>query len=101
MPNPLAADVLVVVACTALAVALGGVTFLLTRRAAADARAVDRRLRPQEATTGRCGACDGRGWRKETVTLRGGVERRTKTRWRCDGSGQPPSVEPVSGLPPP
>jgi hypothetical protein len=90
-------DVLIVVGGLVLiSVGVAGLTFLMMRKAAAKAADIDRRLRPVEAKTGRCGACDGAGTRIEVVRSRLGASQVQRTCWRCGGSGLPPEIDQTS-----
>src|SRR4051794_41880911 len=66
----------VVVASTAIALA----TWLAQRRRATRMVELDRALTRDEAVSGRCGACDGRGYRWTGTSLG-----RARPCWRCGG----------------
>jgi hypothetical protein len=56
------------------------------RGAASDMVAMNTRLAVREHVTGRCGACEGEGWRWAP-----GRGSRSMTCWRCGGTGAPPT----------
>jgi hypothetical protein len=68
---------------------LTGLTFVVARRAAARMSALDARLRPIEAETGKCAVCDGAGSRIEVITGPHSVEDAIVTCFRCGGTGLP------------
>lgn len=80
---------MVLVGAFLLALLVAGVTFLVQRGAAAKMTTLDAELLAVEASSGRCEACAGDGFRVEP-SRRGPVAR---TCWRCDGSGLPPTQE--------
>jgi hypothetical protein len=86
---------IVVIFCVAFALAgtLAAVSFLGSRRFANRMALLDARLRPLEAVSGRCEACQGAGTRLEPqpVPASGAVMGRA-TCFRCGGTGLPPPV---------
>jgi hypothetical protein len=76
---------LVVGVVVIVGLALAAITFGLARWGARHDQRIDQALRPEEAATGRCGACLGRGWRFVAYAHGSGPG----TCWRCDGSGLP------------
>jgi hypothetical protein len=79
--------VVLVVGIVVVGLALAAVTFGLARWAARQDQRIDQELRPEEAVSGRCGACLGRGWRFVAYGHASGPG----TCWRCGGSGVPPA----------
>jgi hypothetical protein len=93
--------VLVVITVVALAALLivGG-TWWWARRITERMRRQDTELRPIEAETGRCAACDGAGTRIEGLP---GVPQATQGQvqcYRCGGTGLPPPPGRVPDLAP-
>jgi len=75
------------VAVTGLTIAAA--TLVVQRGAARKMTELDARLTIEEAGSGKCGACDGNGFRWE-VTGRFGAGG-ARPCWRCHGTGEPPS----------
>jgi hypothetical protein len=74
-------------------------TWWWARSIAEKMRQQDRKLRPTEAGTGHCGACNGAGTRIESLVGRSASEQMV-TCFRCGGTGEPPDEDWVPGLMP-
>jgi hypothetical protein len=83
----------------AVTLTLVGGTWLWSRAIAKKMRRQDANLRPIEAETGRCGACDGAGTRIDVFVGRSASERMV-TCFRCGGTGEPPDEGRVPALMP-
>jgi len=92
--------VLVVLAiAAAVTLAVVAVMSLWARNIAAKMKKLDAELRPVEAETGRCGACDGAGTRIEVFASRG-ASQGIVTCFRCGGTGKPPPPDRIPDLMP-
>lgn len=84
---------------TLMTVALVGGTWFVTRLMSQPMEALDARLRPQEARTGRCGVCDGTGTRVEHAPSDIGSPVGTVVCFRCGGTGEPLPDGEIARLP--
>lgn len=78
---------------------LVGATWWWARSIAEKMRRQDAALRPMEAQTGRCGACDGAGTRIEVSGGRSPSQHMVDC-YRCGGTGEPPDDDRIPDLTP-
>lgn len=95
----MSAVVVVCLGAVALTLGLVGATLWWARSIAEKMRRQDAALRPREAQTGLCGACDGAGTRIETFTGPVATQHMVSC-YRCGGSGEPPDEGRIPDLDP-
>jgi hypothetical protein len=83
----------------AVTLALVGGTWWWASTIATKMRKQDEQLRPVEAQTHRCGACDGAGTRIEVFVGRSASQEMV-TCFRCGGTGDPPAAGRIPDLMP-